>query len=396
MKNLDVDVVVVGGGPAGSITAKYAAKSGADVLMIEKRQEIGSPVRCGEGIAGRWLEEVGIKESDTWLTHRVKGAKIVSPDGSTLYIDEKIAGREVGMVIERDIFDKELARDAVKAGSDVMVKTAALGVLQEENRIAGVRASHFNEEFNIYAKIVVGADGFESQIGRWAGIDTTLKPKDISISLQYRMIDIQPDSDYCEFILEDISKGGYVWIFPKGKNEANVGVGMQLHRIKNKGDVKAYLDDFIKRHQEYANGKVLEIVAGGVPVSAPLNRTIGEGILLVGDAARQVNPMTGGGIANACIAGKIAGEVAGEAIKKGDFSMEFLKSYEKGWRKRLEDSLYMNWAAREKLVLLSNESINKIIRTLSEVEITQLSTIEIIKVISEKHPDLLEELGDLI
>jgi digeranylgeranylglycerophospholipid reductase len=339
---------------------------------------------------------VGINESDTWLTHRVKGAKIVSPDGSTLYIDEKIAGREVGMVIERDIFDKELARDAVKAGSDVMVKTAALGVLQEENRIAGVRASHFNEEFNIYAKIVVGADGFESQIGRWAGIDTTLKPKDISISLQYRMIDIQPDSDYCEFILEDISKGGYVWIFPKGKNEANVGVGMQLHRIKNKGDVKAYLDDFIKRHQEYANGKVLEIVAGGVPVSAPLNRTIGEGILLVGDAARQVNPMTGGGIANACIAGKIAGEVAGEAIKKGDFSMEFLKSYEKGWRKRLEDSLYMNWAAREKLVLLSNESINKIIRTLSEVEITQLSTIEIIKVISEKHPDLLEELGDLI
>ncbi|UCG68895.1 MAG: NAD(P)/FAD-dependent oxidoreductase [Thermoplasmata archaeon] len=160
MKDLEVDVVVVGCGPAGSMTAKHAAQSGAKVLMIEKRQEIGSPVRCGEGIAGRWLDEVGIRESDRWLTHRVKGAKIVSPDGSTLYIDEKIAGREVGMVIERDIFDKELARDAVMAGSDVMVKTAALGVLRDENRVVGVRAGHFNQEFNIKAKIVVGADGF--------------------------------------------------------------------------------------------------------------------------------------------------------------------------------------------------------------------------------------------
>ena len=395
MNDCEVDVVVVGAGPAGSITAKYAAKSGANVLMIEKRQEIGSPVRCGEGIAGRWISEVGIKEDPRWLVHRVKCAKIVSPDCSTLYIDEKIAGKEVGMVIERDVFDRELAKDAAYAGSDIMVKTTAYGLLKDENRIVGVKANHMGEEFKIKSKLVVGADGFESQVGIWAGIDTSLKPKDISTCLQYRMIDIEPDSDYCEFILEDITKGGYVWIFPKGKNEANVGVGIQLNKIKEKGAVKAYLDDFIKRHPQYSKGRTIKIVAGAVPVSAPIDKAVGDGILLVGDSARQVNPMTGGGIANACIAGKIAGEVIGEAFQANDFSAEFLDKYEKGWRKRLEDSLYLNWAAREKLVSLSNEAINKIIKTLSEVQIEQLSTIEIIKVISEKHPELLEELTDL-
>ncbi len=396
MKNYEVDVVVVGAGPAGTITAKYAAISGAKVLVIEKRQEIGSPVRCGEGIAGRWLSGVGIKESESWLVHRVKGAKIVSPDGSILYIDEKIAGKEVGMVIERDVFDKELAKDAARAGADVMVKTTATGLLKENDKILGVCANHLGEEFEIKANIVVGADGFESQVGRWAGIDTSLKPKDISTCLQYRMVDIQPDPDYCEFILEDISKGGYFWIFPKGDDEANVGVGMQLNKIKDKGAVKAYLDDFISRHPEYSEGKIIEIVAGAVPVSAPIERTVGDGILLVGDAARQVNPMTGGGIANACIAGKIAGEVIGEACKANDYSAKFLKKYEKGWRKRLEDSLFLNWAAREKLVSLSNDSINKIVKTLAEVTVDQLSTIEIIKILGDRHPELLEELSDLI
>jgi digeranylgeranylglycerophospholipid reductase len=370
--------------------------AGASVLLLEKRQEIGSPVRCGEGIAGRWFEEAGITEDEKWITHRVKGAKIVSPDGSTLYIDEKMAGKEVGMVIERDIFDMELAKEAARAGVEIQVKTSATGILKEGNKVTGVSANHLGKEFDIKADCVVGADGFESQVGRWAGIDTSLKPKDISTCLQYRMVDIEPDYQYCEFILEDIQKGGYVWIFPKGKDEANVGVGFQLNKVKNKGDVKAYLDDFIKRHPQYSRGSAIEIVAGAVPVSAPIDKTVGDGILLVGDAARQVNPMTGGGIATGCMAARIAGEVLGEAYEAKDFSSEFLKKYEKGWRKRFEDSLYANWIAREKLVSMSNDTINKIIKSLSEVKIDQLSTIEVIKVISEKHPELISELSDLL
>ena len=93
------DVVVVGAGPAGSCTARYAAAGGCDTLLIEKRQEIGSPVRCGEGIARHFLEDCGIPFNRKWVAQEVKGAKIISPNGTELRIDERYAGNEVGIVL---------------------------------------------------------------------------------------------------------------------------------------------------------------------------------------------------------------------------------------------------------------------------------------------------------
>jgi digeranylgeranylglycerophospholipid reductase len=97
-QDLSTDVLVVGAGPAGSMTAKWAAKSGARVLMIEKRQEIGSPVRCGEGMSKSWIEEVGIKPG-RWINLEVEGARIFAPNGKCLEINEKHAGNEVGYVV---------------------------------------------------------------------------------------------------------------------------------------------------------------------------------------------------------------------------------------------------------------------------------------------------------
>ena len=115
-QDLTTDVLVIGGGPAGSMTAKWAAKSGAHVLMIEKRQEIGSPVRCGEGMSKDWLPEVGIVPSNRWINVEVEGARIYSPREQVFEINEKHAGNEVGYVVERDSFDKQLAIDAANAG----------------------------------------------------------------------------------------------------------------------------------------------------------------------------------------------------------------------------------------------------------------------------------------
>jgi len=190
----EFDVVVVGAGPAGSITAKYAAMGGASVLILEKRQEVGSPVRCGEGIARRWIDEVGIKLDKRWIAHEVKGAKLVSPDGTEFRIDEEHAGSEVGTIIERDIFDKTLAEDAVKAGTELRLKSAVRGLLFDDGgKVNGVKVESLEGTYEVGAGAVVGADGFESQIGRWGGIDTTLKPNDITSAIQYRMVDIKPD-----------------------------------------------------------------------------------------------------------------------------------------------------------------------------------------------------------
>jgi len=392
----DFDVVVVGAGPAGSMTAKFAAKNGAKVLMIEKRQEIGSPVRCGEGISRSWLDSVGITLDSKSIARQVKGAKIVSPNGTSFYLSEKMAGNEVGIVIDRIFFDKLLAHDAVKAGADLMLKTSAVKLLKSGNKITGVKVKSFGETKDIKAGCVVGADGYESQVGRWAGINTILTPRDITSCFQYRLTNISHDADYCEFILGSAAPGGYIWIFPKNEDTANVGIGMQLSKLKDPGDVKKYLDRFIQKDARLRKGRPLELVSGAVSICAPIDRTIGDGILLVGDAARQIDPITGGGISNSCKAGKIAGEVLGKAVKEKDFSEKSLQRYEKGWRDVMENHLYRNWMAKEKLVTLSDETFNKIITTLNEVGVEKMSTFAILKAIETKYPELVKEFQDFL
>lgn len=390
------DVVVVGAGPAGSMTAKWAAKGGARVLMVEKRQEIGSPVRCGEGISRAWLDSVGIRLDQKSLAWQVKGAKIVAPNGSAFYLSEKMAGNEVGIVLDRVFFDKLLAKDAVKAGADLMLKTSAVGLLKDGGKVRGVRVKSFGETKEIRAGCVVAADGFESQVGRWAGIDTSLAPRDITTCLQYRLTNVDIDPDYCEFILGSKAPGGYVWIFPKNEDTANVGLGLQLTKLKDRGEVKKHLDKFIQGDARLRKGRPLEIVSGAVSICAPIDRTVGDGILLVGDAARQIDPITGGGISNSCRAGKVAGEVLAKAAKEGDFSARSLQRYEKGWRDLLEDHLYRNWMAKEKLVTLSDDTFNKIIGTLNEVGVEKMSTYALLKAIESKHPELVKEFQEFL
>jgi len=392
----EYDVVVVGAGPAGSMTAKWAAKGGAKVLMIEKRQEIGSPVRCGEGISRSWLDSVGIKLDAKSVAWQVKGAKIVAPNGTKFTLSEKMAGNEVGLVLDRVFFDKLLARDAVKAGADLQLKTSAVGLLKSGNKVTGVKVKSFGETKDIKCGCVVGADGYESQVGRWADLNTSLAPRDITSCFQYRLTNIDIDYDYCEFILGAKAPGGYIWIFPKNQDTANVGLGIQLTKLKDPAEVKRYLDKYIQGDPRLKKGKALEMVSGAVSICAPIDKTVSDGVLLVGDSARQIDPITGGGIANSCKAAKVAGEVLAKAVKERNFSEKSLQRYEKGWRDILENGLYRNWMAKEKLVTLSDDTFNKIINTLNEVGVEKMSAFAILKAIEKKHPDLVKDFQDFL
>jgi digeranylgeranylglycerophospholipid reductase len=393
----EFDAVVVGAGPGGSVTAKWAALTGARVVLLEKRQDIGSPVRCGEGLSKAHLDECGIKINRRWLANEVEGAHIFSPRLHCLTVAEKHAGNEVGMVLERDIFDKTLAFEAAKAGAEVRVKATVRDVIKEDGKVVGVKVEHFNEFRNIKANAVVAADGFESQVGRWAGIDTKLKAGDIMSCLQYRMTGIQMDPKYCDFYLgNEVAPGGYLWVFPKNEDTANVGIGVMARKVKDKADTKTYLDRWIKKNPAICKGKYLDWVAGGVSTSPPLERTVGPGIMLVGDAARQIDPITGGGIANAARAGRIAGEVIGEAVQTGDWSLEQLMKYERGWRAKMENTLWRNWLAKEKLAKLSDETLDKLVEVLSDARVEKLSVHAILKAVLAKYPELVKEFEQFI
>ncbi len=389
-KDVRTDVLVIGGGPAGSMTAKWAAKHGARVLLLEKRQEIGSPVRCGEGMSKDWLGEVGITPG-RWINLEVEGARIFSPSEKVFEINEKHAGNEVGYVVERDAFDKQLAIDAANAGVEIRLKTSAVAMLKEHGAIVGAKVKEFGETYEVRAPITIGADGFESQVGRWAGISTNLAMRDMDTCLQYRMTNVDCDPRYCDFYLGKVAPGGYVWVFPKGDGLANVGIGVQVSQVTNPADARTYLDRWIAAHPGYAKGKKIDMVGGGVSISAPLKQTVTDGLMLVGDAARMIDPLTGGGIANGCIAGKICGTVAAEAVAAGDTSKAFLQRYEKGWRARLEEKLYRNWLAKEKLVTLSDETFDKIIDVLAGVQLEKLSVHNILKAVHAKYPEVTKE-----
>jgi len=396
-RDMEYDVVVVGAGPGGSTAAKHAALGGASVMMIEKRQEIGAPVRCGEGMARMWLDNVGIAPMEKWIANTVRGARVVAPDGTSLTMDEKYAGNECGYVLRRNIFDQDLAKDAAEVGVDIMVKTSAVDVIRDESgELAGIRAKHMGVEFDIKAKIIIAADGFESQVARWCGIDTHLKPEDINTCYQYHMVNIDADKDYNEFYAGSFAPGGYVWVFAKGPTEANIGIGVQASQVKEKGDVKKLLDEFIRTHPKFARGQPIEAVSGAVSVGLPLDETAADHLLIVGDAARQIDPLTGGGIINAIIAGKEAGRVAASAVARGDFSKEFLMEYDEAWREELEDRLLRNYIAKEKLCTISDEVFNKVIDSLQDAEIEHITTYDILEAVQSKHPELMEELGDLL
>ncbi len=394
---LEYDILVVGGGPIGSTTARFAAKNfSGKVLVIEKRQEIGSPVRCAEGISVSWFDELELKKTDHFISKDVKGAKIYSPKGHEVTLGQEIAGDEVGVVVERDIFDKEMGVLAGQEGVDFLLKTSAVDLIEEDGKVKGVIARRMGNEFEIHADLVIGADGFESQIGRWAGIYDSLDPKDIMSCFQYRMTNIDFDSDYTHFFLGSMAPGGYLWIFPKDEKTANVGLGIQLPKLNGKKTAKDYLDEFVEEKEWLNEGQVVDMVSGGVSVSAPPEKVIKDGMMLVGDAARVVDPITGGGIANGMKQAKIAGEVAAEAVEEGDTSEDYLIKYEKKWRDRIEDKLWRNYMAKEKAVTLDDEQFDKVIDALSGEDIGEMSTEAILLAIERKYPELVEDFKDML
>jgi digeranylgeranylglycerophospholipid reductase len=387
------DIVVVGAGPAGSITAKTAAALGSDVLMIEKRQAIGDPVRCAEGVAKPQIKE-HIEPDERWIAAEVKGSRIYAPDGTSVELSEDVSGAEVGYTLERKIFDRVLANEAALAGAEIRVKTRATGVIIEDGFVKGITAMHLGEECEIRADIVIGADGVESKIGRWAGIDTTLQPSDLETGAQFLVTDIDIDQDFCEFHLgTSIAPSGYLWVFPKGNRSANVGLAIG-------GDVCSQGDrpiDLLRNFVEerYPDGKIIEIVVGGVPTSGPLEEMVTDGLMLVGDAARQSDPLTGGGIINAMDAGSIAGEVAAQATSEGNVSKARLQEYETIWRERHGKRLKRSLAVKNRFVTMNDSDLNKLVHSVEGIDFSTMTLFEMLKVVVRKNPRMLISLRKL-
>ncbi len=381
------DIVVIGAGPAGSVTARYAAENGASVLMLERDREPGIPVRCAEGVSHAGIEHF-IEIDEKWIATTIDGAILHAPNGENV----EMRNNGKGYVLERRIFDRALCDLASEKGATLLCKADATELLKDkENKINGVRFKHLNSYYDVNCKIVIGADGVESQVGKWAGINTTLQLGDLDTCVQYTVNNIKIDAEMCQFYFgEEVSPGGYLWIFPKSDKTANIGIGVSGDMTRPARGPKFFLDRFINK--VFPQASINYMVYGGVPTLAGKN-FITDQCMLVGDAARQVNPITGGGIVQAMIAGRLCGETSAKAIKSNNCSKKFLNEYEKRWDDLLGPNQRFMYAIKNHFMKMNDEKFNNIVKAAKSIPAENFNMFSLFKEAVKEDPILVAKMA---
>ncbi len=402
MKGNDHDVIIIGSGPAGSSLARILSKEGKDVLIIEKRKQVGLPVRCGEGLGAREILKQNLSIPKEVYSTEILGAKVVAPNGkSIVWKDEETKG----YMLERKAFDQWLCELAIKEGAKLKVLMRATDLIKKNGKISGLKVSYREEEeFELTAPLVISAEGMEAQIAKKAGFNTVHNPYDVDTCYQYEMMEYSHENLIELYFGSQIAPRGYVWIFPKANKKVNVGLGIggnilngtKLGNMKG-SDPKILLDDFISKNKELKNASILNEFGGVISVGAPLDKFVTDNFMVIGTASKQVDPIHGGGIALAMESGLMAAKIILDA--KGNYSQEKLSPYENIWKSGPGKKVAKRLMLRKVMENLNDDDLNHIFNAIGDKELNQVMkgnfAIPVAKVLAGR-PQLLKILSVLI
>jgi digeranylgeranylglycerophospholipid reductase len=327
------DVIVVGAGTAGSMTARTAAKAGLNVCLLDSkpRAGIGEKV-CGDAVGKHHFDRLGISypKGDEVGT-RIEGIRIYSPDVQTVFT---VKSETYGFILNRRLFGQRLLNEAVDAGATLLDSTIAVKPEVRDSFVTGVTAkdTRKNSTARLQSKVVVDASGFTAILRKCLppeiGIDLHVSNEDVEAC--YREIRQLKGADfnqkYCEIYLDQTqTPGGYQWIFPEGGNRVNIGLGVAM--VRGFPNPKNQFYHEILPHSTIKDSTVVKGGSWCVPTRRPLDCMTGNGIAMVGDSACQVNPIHGGGIGPSMMGGSLAGRTIVKAIEKDDVSRGGLWQY---------------------------------------------------------------------
>lgn len=385
------DVLVVGAGPAGSVAAARFAARGFKTLLIEKRQEIGVPVRCGEAV-GRHTTEQFLPIDDRWVRAYISHYAVVSVYGDRVVLPPT----EPTLIIDRKVFDWEVAHLAANAGAHIRTRTQAEGLLFEGGQVVGARLRSGERTYEVRARLVIAADGTESQVARWAGLKTVPPMGDYYVGFQYLLGNLRGrlTPHQCEYHLGNaIAPAGYIWVFPKGEDAANVGIVIGADRAREVS-ARAYLDRFIAQH--FPEGVDLGTVAGGIPTTGAIKRMVTHGLMAVGDAAHQADPLTAGGIGLGMIGAEMAATVGVKALQTGDLSAKALSEYERLWEARFGRMHKALYQLRKMTIRMDDDRLAALIKTAASLPLAEMSLGQVLMTLFKHHPLMLIEAQALI
>jgi len=327
---INCDIVVVGAGPVGTVFSYIAAKKGLNVLTLDRKNEIASPLRGGEAVS-KFLFESMYEE----LPFLEKLYKWMIEDTIIYNPISKIISREdkwISFMLNRKEAEKTIAQEAINAGTEIMLGATVTGLTLENNKIKEIKAKTISGDIKIKPKIVVGADGATSIIRRkiiennnYQGI------KDWGCAIELEVTNLNLDfENTMQLFMGDVT-GGYAYIFPKGNDRADVGVGARPYYSKKPIKEKSPLLSFYEilesnkiMNRQLKDSSPLEIKGGIIDLSYPLYPVYGNTIL-IGDSANQNFSYVGEGIIPGWQAAIIAGYTVSEAFEKRNLNI--LKKY---------------------------------------------------------------------
>jgi len=324
------DVAIVGAGPAGSSVAYYLSQCGHKVILIEKHA-FPRDKACGDGLTRESVElliDMGLAE-ELALHQKVRGVRVrMGAKGyrDAIFRNPGVGQLSYGTVIPRHLLDHAICKRAVQTGASLLEKTIVTGAVVKDDRVSGVTVRHNGKKENeILATFVVAADGGNSYFARRIGLHQSDK-KSVAYAVRGYYSNVPNLEDlflvYVPLTNPDGTRliPGYGWVFPLGEGNANIGVGVwPSDQLDFEVNLRVIFDHFVTGLREldfrFTNMKLLGPLSGA-PLNYGMNplRCVGNGVMLVGDAAGLVNPFTGEGINNALQSGKFAAQVLNTAL----------------------------------------------------------------------------------